>query len=256
MARHTLVLLRHGQSTWNDKNLFTGWHDSDLSKQGREEARDAGVLMRDAGLRPDILHTSLLVRAVRTANLALDEMEMLWLPVYRTWRLNERHYGDLQGRNKKQATEEFGRDAVKIWRRSYDVRPPDVALDSPHHPRNDPRYRDIDPALLPAAECLEDVLTRMLPWWVETCGPALLAGHTVLVAAHGNSLRALVKHLDGLSEEDVVELNIPTGQPLLYELDDDLRPLASGYLDPDAAEREAREVAKQAESDPSPAAGS
>jgi 2,3-bisphosphoglycerate-dependent phosphoglycerate mutase len=244
---HTLVLLRHGQSLWNEENLFTGWFDSDLSTRGRDEATAAGRLMKEAGLRPDVVHTSLLVRAVRTANLALDEMDMLWLPVLRTWRLNERHYGNLQGRNKRQASEEFGRDQVKVWRRSYDVRPPAAASDSVHHPRNDPRYRGIDSSLLPASECLKDVLERMLLWWTDDCEPALRAGETVLVAAHGNSLRALVKHIDGLTADEVVELNIPTGQPLVYELDDDLRPLRSSYLDPAAAEAKAKEVAAQAE---------
>jgi 2,3-bisphosphoglycerate-dependent phosphoglycerate mutase len=247
---HTLVLLRHGQSIWNQENLFTGWYDSDLSERGCKEAEDAGELMKESGIRPDIVHTSLLVRAVRTANIALDEMAMLWLPVHRTWRLNERHYGALQGQNKKQAAEEFGSLAVKRWRRSYDVRPPPVGRESEHHPINDPRYRDLYPALLPAAECLADVLERMLPWWVDEAAPELRAGRTLLVAAHGNSLRALVKHLEDMSAEDVVELNIPTGVPLVYDLDDDLRPRSSGYLDPEAAEARAREVASQAEVQP------
>jgi 2,3-bisphosphoglycerate-dependent phosphoglycerate mutase len=244
---HTLVLLRHGQSEWNRENLFTGWYDSDLSKHGRHEAEEAGRLLRDAGVQPDVVHTSLLVRAIRTANIALDGIDRLWLPVVRSWRLNERHYGLLQGQNKKDATREFGHDVVKTWRRSYDVPPPSVPPESRYHPRNDHRYDDIDPALLPAAECLADVLARMLPWWTDQCVPALLAGQTVIVAAHGNSLRALVKHLDGLTQEAVVDLDIPTGQPLVYELDDAMGVVSSRYLDPEAAAANARAVAAQAE---------
>jgi 2,3-bisphosphoglycerate-dependent phosphoglycerate mutase len=244
----TLVLLRHGESEWNAANLFTGWYDSDLSEKGRTEAVTAGRLLREEGIVPDVLHTSTLLRAIRTANLALEEAGLLWLPVTRHWRLNERHYGALQGKNKKETAEQFGADQVKIWRRSYDIPPPPVDTDSPYHPINDARYKDLPPEVLPGSECLKDVLIRMLPWWHDVCVPDLAAGKVVLVSAHGNSLRALVKHLDGIPDEEIAELNIPTGVPLVYELDDAYRPVTVGgrYLDPAAAAAGAAAVAAQA----------
>ena len=247
----TLVLLRHGQSTWNAENLFTGWYDADLTDLGREEARRGGALMRDAGIEPEIVHTSLQVRAIRTANEALDEMGRLWIPVRRDWRLNERHYGALQGLDKKATAEKYGADQVKIWRRSYDVPPPPLDWDDERHARFDPRYADLDPKLLPASECLKDVVERMLPCWFDAVVPDLRDGKVVLLAAHGNSLRALVKHLDGISDDDIVGLNIPTGMPLVFELDDELRPvdekvITDRYLDPEAAAEAAAAVAAQA----------
>jgi 2,3-bisphosphoglycerate-dependent phosphoglycerate mutase len=242
----TLVLLRHGQSTWNQANLFTGWYESDLSDQGCDEAVQSGRLLGEAGIEPDVVHTSVQVRAIRTANLALDEIDRLWIPVRRSWRLNERHYGALQGKNKKETAAKFGEAKVKLWRRSYDTPPPKVRRDSPHHPANDPRYADLPPDVLPASECLKDVLVRMLPYWHDGIVPDLRAGRVVLVAAHGNSLRALVKHLDGISDRQIAGLNIPTGIPLVYELDDDLRPVQREYLDPEAAAAGAAAVAAQA----------
>ncbi|MGH9247670.1 MAG: phosphoglyceromutase [Acidimicrobiales bacterium] len=243
---YTLVLLRHGESTWNAQNLFTGWVDVDLSERGRDEATNAGRLLKEADLQPDIVHTSLLVRAIRTANLALDELGRQWLPVRRSWRLNERHYGALTGKNKKETAEEFGDDQVKLWRRSYDVPPPPVEPGGEFHPSSDPRYRELAPDLLPGSECLKDVLERMLPWWYDVCVPDLRLRRLVLVSAHGNSLRALVKHLDGIADEAIAALNIPTGIPLVYELDDDLRRVESAYLDPEAAAAGAAAVARQA----------
>jgi 2,3-bisphosphoglycerate-dependent phosphoglycerate mutase len=240
----TLVLLRHGESTWNKENRFTGWVDVDLSPKGEEEARTGGRLLRGAGIEPDVLHTSLQRRAIRTASLALDEADRLWIPVRRSWRLNERHYGALQGKDKAAIRAEYGDEQFLLWRRSYDTPPPPLDRDDPGHPAHDPRYADLPPDLLPATECLKDVLVRMLPYWADAVVPDLRAGRTVLVAAHGNSLRALVKHLDGIGDDDIVGLNVPTGIPLRYDLDDDLRPLravdpaygVSGtYLDPDAA---------------------
>ena len=247
----TLVLLRHGQSEWNAKNLFTGWYDADLTEAGRAEARQGGVLMRDAGIEPDVVHTSLQVRAIRTAHESLDVLERQWIPVRRHWRLNERHYGALQGLDKKETAEEYGLDQVKIWRRSYDVRPPPLEWDDERHARFDPRYASLAPDVVPASECLKDVVERMLPYWYDAIVPDLRAGLVVLVAAHGNSLRALVKHLDGISDDDIVGLNIPTGMPLVFELDDQLRPaeekvITDRYLDPDAAAAAAEAVAKQA----------
>jgi 2,3-bisphosphoglycerate-dependent phosphoglycerate mutase len=223
---HELVLVRHGESEWNRLNLFTGWNDADLSEKGIVEAGRAGNDLVEAGIEPDVLHTSRQVRAIRTANLALDAAGRLWIPVRRSWRLNERHYGDLQGKNKKETTDEWGAEQVKIWRRAYDVAPPKLDLDDPRHPRFDPRYADLPPDVLPASECLKDVVERMLPWWFDAIVPDLRAGATVLVAAHGNSLRALIKHLDGISDDDIVELNLPTGVPIRYELGDDFRPLS------------------------------
>jgi 2,3-bisphosphoglycerate-dependent phosphoglycerate mutase len=249
----TLVLLRHGQSDWNLKNLFTGWIDVDLTGQGREEARRGGADLARARLLPDVVHTSLQVRAIRTSELALDECARKWIPVRRSWRLNERHYGALQGKNKAETTAEYGAEQVKIWRRSYDIRPPELAIDDPNSGIDD-RYDTLPRDVLPRAECLQDVLERMLPCWNDDIVPDLRAGMTVLVAAHGNSLRALVKHLDGMTPEQVVELNLPTGEPLVYELDDALRPVRDvgpggvkgRYLDADRALAAADAVAKQA----------
>ncbi|MCU1498738.1 MAG: 2,3-bisphosphoglycerate-dependent phosphoglycerate mutase [Acidimicrobiales bacterium] len=248
----TLVLLRHGQSLWNAENLFTGWWDSDLSEKGRAEAEAAGTLMAGAGLRPDVVHTSLQTRAIRTADLALDAMGMLWLPVKRHWRLNERHYGDLTGRNKAEATAEFGESQVKVWRRSYDVPPPPISPENPFNPNDDPRYASLPPDLLPQSECLADVVARMLPYWFDVIVPDLAGGRTVLVAAHGNSLRALVKHLDGIADADIAGLDIPTGVPLVYELDDAARPttampaLSRALGDPETIRAAAEAVARQA----------
>ena len=243
----TLVLLRHGQSTWNLENLFTGWYDADLTDQGRAEASAAGTALADAGVAPDLLHTSMQTRAIRTANLALDQMGRLWLPVRRSWRLNERHYGALQGMDKKQTTEKYGKDQVFEWRRSYDIPPPALDLDDERHPRFDPRYAHLPVDILPAAECLADVVDRMLPYWFDSIIPDLQAGNTVLVVAHGNSLRALIKHLDGISDADIAGLNIPTGIPLVYRLDENLNPITPGgeYLDPAAASEAAAAVAAQ-----------
>jgi 2,3-bisphosphoglycerate-dependent phosphoglycerate mutase len=243
-----LILVRHGQSIWNVENLFTGWHDVDLSEQGRAEAKQAGVELQRAGIVPNIAFTSVLKRAIRTLWIALDEMDLMWLPVERSWRLNERHYGALQGLNKTQTVEKHGEAQVKIWRRSYDIPPPPLPLDDPRHPRFDRRYAGIDPALLPAAESLKDTLARVLPFWNDRIAPELRANKNVLVAAHGNSLRAMVKMLDNVSEAAIVELNIPTGVPLVYELDANLKPLASRYLgDAEAIKAAAEAVRKQTE---------
>ena len=233
----TLVLLRHGESVWNSEGLFTGWVDVDLSAKGEGEAAAAGDLLLDADLTPDVLHTSLLKRAIRTSNIALDTADLLWLPVKRSWRLNERHYGALQGKNKAQTLEEFGPDLFKTWRRSYDTPPPPIADNDPLSQVGDLRYSGLPSELVPRTECLADVVDRMLPYWYDAIVPDLRAGMTVLVAAHGNSLRALVKHLDGMAEDAVVGLNIPTGIPLKYELDADFVPRKRGgeYLDPAAA---------------------
>ena len=249
---HTLVLLRHGQSVWNLENLFTGWYDAGLTELGETEARAGGRLLAEKGLLPTVVHTSLQTRAIRTAELALAECDRSWIPVRRHWRLNERHYGDLTGLNKAETAERFGADQVHIWRRSYDTPPPPISEDNEFDPADDPRYRQVPPELRPASECLKDVVERMLPYWFDGIIPDLDAGHVVLVAAHGNSLRALVKHLQGISDDDIPNLNIPTGQPLLYELDDsfhpvDDRPVVERYL-ADAAEvaAAAADVAGQA----------
>lgn len=243
---YTLVLLRHGESDWNAKNLFTGWVDVPLSDKGRAEAEAGGRLLVESGLLPDVLHTSLLRRAIATANLALDAADRHWIPVKRNWRLNERHYGALQGKNKKQTLEQYGEEQFMLWRRSYDTPPPPIATDDEFSQAGDPRYADLG-AEMPATECLKDVVARMLPYWHSDIVPDLQAGKVVLVAAHGNSLRALVKHLDGISDEAIAGLNIPTGIPLLYELNDDLTPVTPGgrYLDPGAAAAAAAAVANQ-----------
>jgi 2,3-bisphosphoglycerate-dependent phosphoglycerate mutase len=244
---YRLILLRHGQSTWNLENLFTGWTDVGLTELGETEAREAGRLIGEEGLDPDILHTSVLVRAIKTAELTLEVMGRQYLPVRRSWRLNERHYGALQGLNKKETAEKHGAEQVLLWRRSYDLPPPPLGEDDERHARHDPRYKDLPPDLIPATECLKDVVVRMLPYWYDTIVPDLLAGREPLIVAHGNSLRALVKHLDGVSDEDIIDLNIPTGVPLLYELDDDFGPISSRYLgDPEAAQAAADAVARQA----------
>jgi 2,3-bisphosphoglycerate-dependent phosphoglycerate mutase len=245
----TLVLLRHGQSTWNAENRFTGWVDVDLSERGEQEARTAGELMAaETALDIDVVHTSVLKRAIRTANLALDEMGRSYLPVRRHWRLNERHYGALQGLNKRETAERHGLDQVKAWRRSYDVPPPPVALDDENHPANDARYRYVPRSALPATECLADVVRRLLPYWEDAIAPELLEGRTVLVVAHGNSLRALVKELESISDADIVGVDIPTGFPRVYDLDEQLGLRSARYLgDPVAAKAAAEAVARQAE---------
>ena len=245
----TLVLLRHGQSTWNLENLFTGWHDVPLSEHGDTEAIEAGRLMKEAGLRPEVVHTSLLLRAIETADLALAELGLSWIPVRRSWRLNERHYGALQGLDKAQTAARYGEAQVKVWRRSYDVRPPAIEPSDERHPSHDIRYAELPPEVLPGAECLKDVVDRMLPYWYDAIVPDLLRHSCVLVAAHGNSLRALVKHLDGLSEEEVVDLDIPTGAPRVYELREDFKPASWRYLgDPEEIKKRAAAVRAQASS--------
>jgi len=240
-----LILVRHGQSTWNLENLFTGWHDVDLTELGRQEAVLAGCELERAGLEPQIAFTSVLKRAIRTLWLMLDTMDRMWLPVERSWRLNERHYGALQGLNKTQTVEQHGEAQVKIWRRSYDVPPPPLGIDDPRHPRFDRRYAGLDPTLLPATESLKDTLARVLPFWEARIVPELRAGKEVLVVAHGNSLRALVKMLELMSESDIVEFNIPTGIPLLYELDADMRPASRRFLGDPAAIAAAQEAVRR-----------
>ena len=243
----TLVILRHGESTWNETNLFTGWHDVPLTAKGTTEAAAAGVTMRDAGLRFDVAHTSVLTRAVLTCNLALESLGQVWLPVQRHWRLNERHYGALQGLDKKQTGERHGIEQVKIWRRSFDVPPPPTELDSPEHPRNDARYRLLAPDVLPATECLADVVLRVLPYWHDVVAPQLLTGQDVLIVAHGNSLRALLMHLEGVSADEIVEVNIPTGVPRRYAFDQSLLVEDAAYLgDQEAIAAAAAKVAAQA----------
>jgi 2,3-bisphosphoglycerate-dependent phosphoglycerate mutase len=243
----TLILLRHGESEWNAKGLFTGWVDVGLSTTGEGEAAYGGHLLAEAGIRPDVVHTSVLRRAIQTVNRALDAADLLWIPVRRSWRLNERHYGALQGKNKAQTREEFGEEQFMLWRRSYDVPPPPIADNDPLSQVSDPRYAGLPPELIPRSECLKDVVNRMLPYWYDGIVPDLAAEKAVLIAAHGNSLRALVKHLDGISDEAIAELNLPTGVPLVYELDTDFSVITPGgrYLDPDAAAESAEAVAQQ-----------
>jgi 2,3-bisphosphoglycerate-dependent phosphoglycerate mutase len=233
----TLILLRHGESEWNAKNLFTGWVDVDLNAKGETEARRGGELLVEADLLPDVVHTSLLRRAIRTAQIALDAADRHWIPTKRSWRLNERHYGALQGKDKAATLAEFGEEQFMTWRRSYDTPPPEIDLDAEFSNFNDPRYATLPTEVRPRTECLKDVLLRALPYWYDEIVPDLRAGNLTLVAAHGNSLRAIVKHLDGIGDKEIVSLNIPTGIPLLYELDDDLKPMTPGgrYLDPEAA---------------------
>jgi 2,3-bisphosphoglycerate-dependent phosphoglycerate mutase len=254
IASHQLLLLRHGESLWNEQGLFTGWVDVGLSERGMREAAHAGELMAARPLLPDVVHTSVLSRAIRTTELALEAAERQWIPVHRTWRLNERHYGDLQGKSKEQTRLEYGDEQYMLWRRSYDVPPPPLSPLSDMCATRDPRYRNVAPDALPASECLADVLVRMLPYWHDAIVPDLLAGQLVLVSAHGNSLRALVKHLDGIPDSEIAELNLPTGVPLLYELDGQMRPVAqvdprfgvSGtYLDLDAATSSIAKVESQ-----------
>ncbi len=243
---HKLVLLRHGESVWNKENLFTGWTDVDLSEQGLKEAKRAGQQLKQDGFVFDVAFTSVLKRAIRTLWISLDELDMMWIPVYRCWRLNERHYGSLQGLNKAQTAEKYGDEQVKIWRRSYDTPPPVLEKNDERYPGNDRRYGDLNENELPLTECLKDTVERFLPYWKETIAPTIQSGKRVIIAAHGNSLRALVKYLDNISEEEIVSLNIPTGVPLVYELDDDLKPIKHYYLgDPEEIAKAANAVANQ-----------
>src|SRR5947207_6841085 len=241
-----LVLLRHGESAWNQENRFTGWTDVDLNEKGRTEAREAGRLMTAEKFEFDVAHTSVLKRAIRTLWIALDDMDLLWIPVHKSWRLNERHYGALQGLNKAETAAEFGEDQVKIWRRSYDIPPPPLKPEDERYPGRDPRYKGLSPRELPLTECLKDTVARVLPLWNSTIAPAIREGRKVLIAAHGNSLRALVMYLDKVSEADILELNIPTGMPLVYELDADLKPVKRYYLvDPEKVKAAMDAVAAQ-----------
>ena len=245
---YKLVLVRHGQSVWNLENVFTGWTDVDLSEKGVQEAKSAGQLLKDEGYTFDVAYTSVLKRAIRTLWITLDEMDLMWIPVYRSWRLNERHYGALQGLNKAKTAKREGAEQVHIWRRSYDVPPPALTTDDPRYPGHDPRYADLCPKDLPLTECLKDTVARMLPYWHEFIVPQVKAGKKVLIVAHGNSLRALVKDLDDISDQEIPNLNIPTGIPLVYELDNDLQPIKHYYLgDPEAAAKAAAAVAAQAD---------
>ncbi|UCG79719.1 MAG: 2,3-diphosphoglycerate-dependent phosphoglycerate mutase [Desulfobacterales bacterium] len=244
---HKLVLLRHGESFWNKENRFTGWIDVDLSPGGIEEAREAGRLLREGGYTFDVAYTSVLKRAIRTLWIVLDDLDLMWIPVYRSWRLNERHYGGLQGLNKAETAQQYGSEQVHTWRRSYAIPPPPLTKDDQRFPGFDPRYADLSEKELPVTECLKDVVARFLPYWHETMAPAIAAGQRALIAAHGNSLRALVKYLDNISDEEIPSLNIPTGIPLVYELSDDLKPLTHYYLgDPELAKKKAQAVADQA----------
>ncbi len=244
---HKLVLLRHGQSTWNLENRFTGWTDVDLTPQGIEEARDAARLLREGGYTFDVAYTSVLKRAVRTLWIVQDLMDLMWIPVHRSWRLNERHYGALQGLNKAETADKYGESQVKLWRRSYSVQPPELTVDDARYPGHDRRYASLSPEDLPRTESLKDTVARFVPHWRDTIAADVRSGRRVLLAAHGNSLRALVKHLDGISDDEIVGLNIPTGVPLVYELDAELRPIRSFYLgDPEEAKRKSEAVAQQA----------
>ena len=241
-----LVLQRHGESTWNKENRFTGWTDVDLSKKGISEAKRAGQVLKEHGFIFDIAFTSVLKRAIRTLWLVLDEIDLMWIPVYNSWRLNERHYGALQGLNKAEMAAEFGEEQVLLWRRSYNIRPPSLEKTDPRYPGSDPRYKDLDEQDIPVTECLRDTVRRVLPYWHETIVPVIKAEKRAIISAHGNSLRALVKYLDNVSDEDIVGLNIPTGIPLIYELEDDLRVIKSYYLgDPEEVKKAIAAVAKQ-----------
>jgi 2,3-bisphosphoglycerate-dependent phosphoglycerate mutase len=243
---HKLVLIRHGESDWNKENRFTGWTDVDLSDKGREEARQGGLLLKQEGFAFDIAYVSVLKRAIRTLWIVLDEMDLMWLPVRHSWRLNERHYGALQGLNKSETAAKFGEDQVKIWRRSYDIPPPPLEPSDPRFPGHDPRYASLSKAELPLTECLKDTVARFLPFWHETLAPAVASGQRIVVAAHGNSIRAIVKYLDNVSDEKIIGLNIPTGIPLVYELDADLKPIKHYYLgDADAIAKAMEAVASQ-----------
>ena len=243
---YKLVLIRHGESDWNKQNRFTGWTDVDLSEKGMEEAHEGGKTLREQGYAFDVAFTSVLKRAIRTLWIVLDEMDLMWIPVHNSWRLNERHYGALQGLNKSETAEKFGEDQVKIWRRSYDVPPPALTPDDPRFPGKDPRYANLSQAELPLTECLKDTVARFLPYWHETIAPVVKSGKRVVIAAHGNSLRALVKYLDNISDEEIVGLNIPTGMPLVYELDENLKPIKSYYLgDPEKVKAAMEAVAAQ-----------
>ncbi|MHB8087163.1 MAG: 2,3-diphosphoglycerate-dependent phosphoglycerate mutase [Anaerolineaceae bacterium] len=243
---YKIVLLRHGESDWNKENRFTGWTDVDLSEKGVAEAEAGGLLMKEAGFEFDLAYTSVLKRAIRTLNLALEQMDLLWIPVVKTWRLNERHYGALPGLNKAETAKKYGDEQVLIWRRSYDIQPPALTADDERFPGKDRRYADLSKDQLPLAECLKDTVARFLPFWHETVAPAIKSGKKIIIAAHGNSLRALVKYLDNIPEDEIVELNIPTGVPLVYELDADLKPIKHYYLgDPEEAKRKAEAVANQ-----------
>ncbi|MCD6518778.1 MAG: 2,3-diphosphoglycerate-dependent phosphoglycerate mutase [Anaerolineae bacterium] len=245
---YKLVLLRHGESIWNLENKFTGWTDVDLSPRGIEEAKTAGETLLQEGYTFDVAYTSVLKRAIRTLWIVLDVMDLMWIPVFRSWRLNERHYGALQGLNKAETAEKYGKDIVHKWRRSYDIRPPALTKDDPRWPGHDRRYADLSEDELPLTECLKDTVERMLPYWHEVIAPTVKAGKRVIVAAHGNSLRALVKYLDNISDEDIPNLNIPTGIPLVYELDDELKPIRHYYLgDPEAVAKATAAVAAQLE---------
>lgn len=242
---YRMVLLRHGQSTWNLENRFTGWVDVDLSDQGIQEAKRAAELLKEAGIGFDYAITSVLKRAIRTLWIVMDEMDLMWVPVTRSWRMNERHYGALQGLNKQETAEKFGTEQVLAWRRSYDTPPPELRLDDPRHPKSDPRYQDLDPRLLPASESLKNTLQRTIPFWQDTIVPKIKEGKNLLIAAHGNSLRALVKYLDKISDQDIVALNIPTGFPLIYELDGNFHPIRSYYLGSKEEVQRAAEAVKR-----------
>jgi 2,3-bisphosphoglycerate-dependent phosphoglycerate mutase len=243
---YKIVLLRHGESEWNKENRFTGWTDVDLSEKGVAEATAGGKLMKEAGFEFDLAYTSVLKRAIRTLNLALEQMDLLWIPVVKTWRLNERHYGALQGLNKAETAKKYGDEQVHIWRRSYDIQPPALTVDDERFPGKDRRYADLSKDELPLTECLKDTVARFLPFWHETVAPTIKSGKKIIIAAHGNSLRALVKYLDNIPDDEIVELNIPTGVPLVYELEKDLKPIKHYYLgDPEEAKRKAEAVANQ-----------
>ena len=243
---YKIMLLRHGESTWNKENRFTGWTDVDLSEKGKDEAKKAGQILKREGFLFDIAYTSVLKRAIRTLWIVLDEMDLMWIPVIRNWRLNERHYGDLQGLNKAETAKKFGDEQVKIWRRSYDIQPPALDKNDDRYPGKDPRYSALKESELPLTECLKDTVDRFVPYWENTIAPMVQSGKKVIIAAHGNSLRALVKYLDNISNEEIVELNIPTGIPLVYELKEDLTPIRSFYLgDPEEIEKAAKAVAAQ-----------